>query len=116
MPVQSKLDDIEQRSGFLRVYRALIDAKKPIVGHNCTYDILFMLANFEGALPETLAQFKARMQDIMPKVTALSDPNVGPRLLCFTPARTAQLMLLALTLPMPSLHLFTHLRVRAHRT
>jgi hypothetical protein len=29
------------------VYLAFSEAKKPIVGHNCTYDLLFLHSHFE---------------------------------------------------------------------
>ncbi len=45
-----------------------MDAKKPIVGHNCTYDIMFMLANFQGPLPDNLQEFKSSLKELMPKV------------------------------------------------
>ena len=35
--------------------RALCTARKPIIGHNCLYDLLFSYAAFEGALPPTVA-------------------------------------------------------------
>ena len=33
-----------------RVWRALCTARKPIIGHNCLYDLLFTYAAVEGAL------------------------------------------------------------------
>lgn len=35
--------------GFHRVFKALVDKKKPLVGHNLLYDLLFMMAAFHGA-------------------------------------------------------------------
>lgn len=41
---------------------------KPIVGHNCMYDLMFMFSHFCGALPATLAEFKKRLSALMPLI------------------------------------------------
>mmetsp|Transcript_12693 Transcript_12693/g.35933 ORF Transcript_12693/g.35933 Transcript_12693/m.35933 type:complete len:557 (+) Transcript_12693:93-1763(+) len=50
--------DYAEKVGFLRVFNALAEAKKPLVGHNCMCDLLFMLSHFYGALPECYSRFK----------------------------------------------------------
>lgn len=48
-----------EKAGFYRVFKALAAAKRPLVGHNCMYDLLFMMSHFEGPLPATYADFRA---------------------------------------------------------
>ena len=43
--------------GFSLIVKAMIDAKKPIVGHNCMYDWLYFFNQFIAPLPETYLQF-----------------------------------------------------------
>eukprot|EP00038_Savillea_parva_P031262 m.84309 g.84309 ORF g.84309 m.84309 type:complete len:635 (-) comp9591_c1_seq3:2059-3963(-) len=54
--------------GVTRVFNALVDAKKPLVGHNCLYDLMFMLHNFDDPLPETYNAFTARVHYLFPNV------------------------------------------------
>lgn len=51
---KEKLQALKLRSGFLRVWKLLTAAKKPMVGHNCLYDLMFMYDHFEGPLPPTV--------------------------------------------------------------
>ena len=44
--------------GFRSVFNDLVASKKPIVGHNCFFDFLFMMTWFDGPLPEMLSDFK----------------------------------------------------------
>jgi len=37
--------------------KALIDSKKPLIGHNCMYDWLYVYNQFVDKLPETYAEF-----------------------------------------------------------
>lgn len=43
--------------GFSLVIQAMIEAKKPIIGHNCMYDWLYLYNQFIAPLPETYLQF-----------------------------------------------------------
>lgn len=43
--------------GFSLVIEAMIQAKKPIIGHNCMYDWIYLYNQFIGPLPETYLQF-----------------------------------------------------------
>ena len=52
---QEKLYTYEM--GFSLIVKAMIDAKKPIVGHNCMYDWLYFFNQFIAPLPETYLQF-----------------------------------------------------------
>ena len=66
--LREKLRRLDDRAGFLRVWRALCTARKPIIGHNCLYDLLFCYAAFEGALPPTAAGWKAALHEVLPEV------------------------------------------------
>ena len=43
--------------GFSLVMAALMEAKKPFIGHNCMYDWLYCYNQFVGELPPTYAEF-----------------------------------------------------------
>ena len=43
--------------GFSLVIQAMIEAKKPVIGHNCMYDWIYVYNQFIGPLPETYLQF-----------------------------------------------------------
>lgn len=52
--------------GFRRVFRAMIESKKPCIGHNCFVDWLFVMNALDGPLPATLGGFKQRMRPMFP--------------------------------------------------
>ena len=43
----------EQEMGFSAVIHELISAKKPIIGHNMIYDIIYLYNQFIDDLPDT---------------------------------------------------------------
>jgi len=45
--------------GFSLVVEAMINAKKPLIGHNCMYDWVYTYNQFIGKLPDTYAEFIA---------------------------------------------------------
>ena len=63
---QQRLDRLQEQAGFLRVFNALRQANKPIVGHNLLYDLMFLLSHFSGPLPETMDGFKAAVRETFP--------------------------------------------------
>jgi CheY-like chemotaxis protein len=66
------LEKLRERAGFLRVWRLLTAARKPIVGHNLTYDLLFLMSHFHRSpLPSTLAECKATLHELFPQVRAV---------------------------------------------
>ena len=65
---QAKLEAVEARAGFLRVFEAVCRSQKRIVGHNLLYDLMFILNSFVGALPGTLAEFKATLRARLPHI------------------------------------------------
>ncbi|RNF00766.1 putative ribonuclease [Trypanosoma rangeli] len=60
--------DLMNMLGFRLVFKALVSSKKPCVGHNCFADLLFLVASLDGPLPDTLPEFKLRMQELFPTV------------------------------------------------
>lgn len=58
---EERLAALGHRAGFLRIWRALGACAKPIIGHNCLYDLLFMYSAFVAPLPATLADFKTTL-------------------------------------------------------
>lgn len=58
--------ELIQKIGFQRVFSALVDAKKTVVGHAVLYDLLFAMSHFEGQLPESFAKFQEQVHDLFP--------------------------------------------------
>jgi hypothetical protein len=72
----AKLEKLRERAGFLRVWRLLTAARKPIVGHNLTYDLLFLMSHFHRSpLPSTLAECKATLHELFPCGAISIDPH-----------------------------------------
>ena len=78
---RSKLDSDDEQSdicykeqllnemlGFTRVFRLLVTARKPIVGHNMLTDLLFMMDKFHMPLPEDYNLFKKELHSIFPTI------------------------------------------------
>eukprot|EP00760_Papus_ankaliazontas_P003151 PhM_4_TR1145/c0_g1_i1/m.61815/K01148/PARN, PNLDC1; poly(A)-specific ribonuclease len=47
--------------GFREVYKLLVEAKKPMVGHNVFSDFLFLLSSCDSTLPESMEDFRSLM-------------------------------------------------------
>ena len=47
----------EREMGFSLIVEELISAKKPIIGHNMIYDIIYLYNQFIAELPETYNEF-----------------------------------------------------------
>jgi len=54
--------------GVRRVFEALANSRKPIIGHACLYDLMFAFSHFEGPLPESFSDFKKSVCDLFPSV------------------------------------------------
>ncbi|KAJ8605703.1 hypothetical protein CTAYLR_010754 [Chrysophaeum taylorii] len=68
-----RLKDIErcraERLGARRVFLSLSEACRrgvPLVGHNCWFDLLFMMRSFDGPLPASYAEWKRRCRALFP--------------------------------------------------
>ena len=54
--------------GFRKLFKDLILMKKPIIGHNCFYDLLFMFKTLERQLPNNLNEFKVNINELFPYI------------------------------------------------
>ena len=54
--------------GFRNVFNLLSSSKKPIVGHNCFFDLLFMIRWLDTTLPPTFEAFRCRLHTLFPSV------------------------------------------------
>jgi len=80
----SHLDLIDKHLGFAKVFRTLVDSKKPLVGHNCLMDLMKMCYQFgNDPLPKTYRGFKAQMTSMFPAV-------YDTKLVCFELKRTLE--------------------------
>ncbi|KAK9873369.1 hypothetical protein WA026_022175 [Henosepilachna vigintioctopunctata] len=59
---------IKNLVGFRKVYDLLISLKKPLVAHNVLMDILILLNNFEGFLPNKYYDFKKLTSKLFPVI------------------------------------------------
>lgn len=68
LELELKERELLDKIGFRRAFRALVQCKKPCVGHNCFADVLFLLAAVDRPLPSLLPDMKARVQELFPTV------------------------------------------------
>ena len=53
--------------GFRLIFYDLVNSHKPLVGHNCMYDIMFLLRWLDkGPLETELSQFKSKLHELLP--------------------------------------------------
>ena len=52
--------------GFSLVIKAIIEAKKPLLGHNCAYDWIYLYNQFIGKLPDTYEEFITHWNQLFP--------------------------------------------------
>lgn len=52
--------------GFTKVFRAMVASKKPIIGHNCLTDFMFLFDKCYKALPKDLKTFKCELHELFP--------------------------------------------------
>ena len=53
--------------GFSMVIKAMIEAKKPLIGHNCMYDCLYIYNQFVDKLPDNYAEFVTKWNALFPR-------------------------------------------------
>lgn len=63
---KKKMDRLNAAVGFTRIIELLIEEKKPIVGHNCYFDMLFIMHSFIENLPYKYTDFKKRLNTFFP--------------------------------------------------
>ena len=49
--------ELEDARGFLEVWEQVVQSGKPLVGHQCLLDLLYLWQQLEGPLPKSLSQF-----------------------------------------------------------
>ena len=52
--------------GFRTIFKAMVECKRPVVGHNCFVDWLFLLNTFDGPLPATLQVCTRTLHEYFP--------------------------------------------------
>ena len=57
---------IQQFKGFSRVIQFIIENKKPVVAHNCLYDIMRIYHQFVDDLPSSYEDFKREFHKSFP--------------------------------------------------
>jgi hypothetical protein len=58
----------ETNLGFRRLFKELVKAKLPVVGHNCFFDLLFLTRACVGTFPESLASYKTLLHTYFPVI------------------------------------------------
>lgn len=56
---------VAEELGFSQVVEALIQAGKPVIGHNAIYDLAFIYHQFYAELPETYAEFAHKTSSLL---------------------------------------------------
>lgn len=55
---KEKIQKLHNSKGVKNLFDAIIKNRKPIIGHNCSLDILYCLSHFEDPLPQSYLEFK----------------------------------------------------------
>lgn len=56
--VGDKMNEIQKKKGFKKIWDALIKKKGTVVGHNCSLDLFFMISHFGDPFPNNLKEWK----------------------------------------------------------
>lgn len=59
---------IDSMLGFTKIFRLLIQFKKPIILHCGFMDLLFIYEKFYEPLPDTISQFKKKINELFPVI------------------------------------------------
>ena len=54
--------------GFTKIFRLLVEHKKPVVFHNGFMDIMFLYEKFNEPLPDTVGEFKTKVNELFPLI------------------------------------------------
>ncbi|XP_078394073.1 poly(A)-specific ribonuclease PNLDC1-like [Cetorhinus maximus] len=76
---------LEAALGFTRVFRELVGANKPLVGHNMLLDLMYIHDKFYRSLPESFVEFKTNIHKLFPSVfdTKHISKRMRQEFLCF---------------------------------
>ena len=103
---QEKKDQFADLIGFTSIFQLLLDSKKPMIGHNFYFDILFLYSHFLEALPYSFDEFKKNFNKSFPEYIFLHClfliVNLGfmtPSLFLKTPNLSKRLRNLLLLMP-----------------
>jgi len=66
MTKMAKEDEFNKIIGFTRVWNAIKEAGKPLIGHNCFMDLIFTFEHFEKKLPKKFSDFKVEIHNHFP--------------------------------------------------
>ena len=67
--MRKEIDDLFiKEMGFALVVEELIAAKKPVIGHNMIYDVIYLYNQFVDDLPETYPEFSQKWYSLFPLV------------------------------------------------
>lgn len=59
---------LSERIGFRSFWNALVDSKKPQIGHNYSSDLMFMLNQNDAVLPSSYREFKSNVHRLFPVI------------------------------------------------
>lgn len=68
LSVETKENEFQSMIGFTRVWEAIKNCGKPLIGHNCFMDLLFTFEHFERRNPKKFSTFKQRVHKYFPKL------------------------------------------------
>ncbi|XP_029056046.2 pre-piRNA 3'-exonuclease trimmer-like isoform X1 [Osmia bicornis bicornis] len=54
--------------GFSKVFKLLCSSKKPIIGHNVLFDLMFTYQQFYKPLPDSYTEFKSNVHSLFPQI------------------------------------------------
>jgi poly(A)-specific ribonuclease len=57
---------VEDAVGFRRVVDAIIESRKPLLGHNFLVDCIQIVTQFKGSPAPTCAEFKQQLHELFP--------------------------------------------------
>eukprot|EP00596_Hydrurales_sp_CCMP1899_P000518 CAMPEP_0119039126 /NCGR_PEP_ID=MMETSP1177-20130426/8452_1 /TAXON_ID=2985 /ORGANISM="Ochromonas sp, Strain CCMP1899" /LENGTH=545 /DNA_ID=CAMNT_0007002611 /DNA_START=63 /DNA_END=1700 /DNA_ORIENTATION=+ len=70
--IEDNKKSYDSAMGFKLVFNEIISVKKPIIGHNCMYDLMFMMrwldGPFENGNMENLTDFKVKVNRLFPVI------------------------------------------------
>ena len=55
---------IKKEKGVKNIIEKIIETKKPIIGHNCFIDFLFIMSHFIEEIPKNYIEFKKRLKNL----------------------------------------------------
>eukprot|EP01028_Stygiella_incarcerata_P007813 TRINITY_DN326_c0_g1_i1.p1 TRINITY_DN326_c0_g1~~TRINITY_DN326_c0_g1_i1.p1 ORF type:complete len:548 (+),score=150.68 TRINITY_DN326_c0_g1_i1:93-1646(+) len=66
--IKQRHDELHDVLGMYFVFELLVEAKKPIIGHNCLMDFLFLWRWVHQSIPQTAPKFKKELHALLPHI------------------------------------------------